>query len=269
MSTATATILPRREPPGPAPGVSSLLVVGGYATDRQPAGSVWFWAHSRFPGDFEVGLHRHERLEILTLVLEGTMSHYDTATRQWTDLHPGDAQIVQSGPGISHNERFLTGTRGFQIQFDPGSEAARHQEPSYTDFPAESFTARLAGESLVTDLVGGDGPIDVRTEGLSVRRMALPAGTDAELEVGHGRYTLAYLIEGTATINGTDADDGDATSLNGASSMIVHASGPADLFVVSVPANPSYEPQRRRAGEPGEQVRPPFPGASSDPGPSA
>lgn len=265
MTASTATILPRREPPGPAPGVSSLPVLGGYASDGEPAGALYFWAHSRFPGDFEVGLHRHERLEILTLVLEGIMSHFDTATRRWIDLHPGDAQLIRSGPGISRNERFITGMRGFQIQFDPGYDVAMQQQPSYTNYPASSFSAYLAGDALVTDLIGGDGPIDARTEGLSVRRAAVPAGSGAELQLGAGRFTLAHLIEGAAVVNGARAEVGDATSLGGASSMWIEATAPADLLVVSVPAHPSYEPQRRRLRA-GEQARPPFPGASGDPG---
>jgi quercetin 2,3-dioxygenase len=267
MTTSIAAVLPRREPPGPAPGVSSLLVLGGYAADGEPAGALYFWAHSRFPGDFEVGLHSHERLEILTLVLDGIMSHYDTATRRWTDLHPGDAQLIRSGPGISHNERFITGMRGYQIQFDPGQDMARRQEPSYTNYPVSSFSAHLVGGALVTDLVGRNGPIDARTEGLSVRRIAVPAGASAALEVGAGQFTLAHLIEGAAAINGASAEAGDAISLDDASSLSVAATAPADLFVVSVPARPSYEPQRRRFGA-GEQARAPFPGASGDPGPS-
>jgi quercetin 2,3-dioxygenase len=264
MTTSTATILPRREPPGPTRPdgrTSDLLVLGGYTSDGQPTGAVYFWALSRFPGDFEVGLHRHDGLEILSVILDGTLSHYDTATCQWADLHPGDAQLMWAGSGVYHNERFLTGTRGFQVQFDPGPAASVPAEPSYTDYPAASFSAYLLGDALVTDLVGGYGPVEARTEGLSVRRIAAPNGARAELQVGADRVTLGYLIEGTAVIDATKAAAGDLISLDG-TTMTIHATAPADLLVVSVPAHPSYDPLRLNP-EDLQDHRPPFPAAGT------
>ena len=246
MTTSTATILRRREPPEGAsrPTQSSLPVLGGYTSDGEPAAAVFLWAATRFRDDFEYALHRHEGLEILTLVLQGTMGHYDTATGQWAYLNAGDAQLIRSGSGVSHIERGASGTRGFQIQFDPDYAAALEQEPSYTDYPAASFTAHLLGDALVTELVGDGGPIDARTERLSVRRVAVPAGSRAELAVGPGRFTLAYLIHGAATVNGAPAAIDDVVSLGGADSLTADATAPADLLVVSLPASPSYEPRR-------------------------
>ena len=218
MTTLTSTVLPRREPPGGAakPTQSSLPVLGGHTSAGEPSAAVFFWGATRFREDYEYPLHRHEGLEILTLVLQGTMGHYDTATGQWAYLNAGDAQLMRSCSGVSHIERGASGTRGFQIQFDPGYDAALGQEPSYTDFPASSFTARHAGGGLVTDLVGDGSPVQARTEGLSVRRVAVPSGTRAELAVGPGRFTLAYLIDGTATVNGASAAADDVISLAGA-----------------------------------------------------
>jgi quercetin 2,3-dioxygenase len=216
------------------------------------------WAHGRYRDEYEFGLHRHERLEILTVVVEGTISHYDTATGRWADLRAGDAQMMWSGTGISHIERAARGTRGFQIQFDPGQDVASRQTPSYQDYPATSFTAHRSGDALVTDLVGGGGPIKARTEGLSVRRIFLPAGAGAEVQVGSGRFTLAYLIDGAAAVNGADAASDDVISLNGASAMTVVATAPTDLLVLSVPASPSYPPLRF---DPQEMARRGAPGA--------
>jgi quercetin 2,3-dioxygenase len=247
MTTATATVLPRREPPAPAsaPMRTSLPVLGGYTPDGEPAAAVFLWAATRFRGDYEYALHRHEGFEILTLIVAGTMGHYDTAAGRWAYLSAGDAQLMRSGSGVSHIERAVSGTRGFQIQFDPGYDAALGQEPSYTDYPAASLPAHQAGDALVTELIGAGAPIEARTEGLSVRRLAVPAGSRAELPVGPGRLTLAYLIDGAATINGASAAGDDVVSLGGAHSLTAEAAAPADLLVVSLPASPSYEPRRR------------------------
>lgn len=261
MTTASATVLPRRQPPGPpgqaeARAVSTLPVLGGYAADGQPTGALFLWAHSRYRSEFEFGLHRHEGFEILTIVLDGTMSHYDTATGRWADLKAGDAQLMRSGSGISHIERAADGTRGFQIQFDPGYQAALRREPSYTDYPAASFTAQSTGDAIVTEIVGHGGPVQARTEGLSVSRVAVPADGRVELNVGPGRCTLAYLIDGAATINGAAASSDDAISVNGAESLTAAAATSTDLLIVSVPASPSYQPRRLDPREMGERGAP-------------
>jgi redox-sensitive bicupin YhaK (pirin superfamily) len=126
-----------------------------------------------------------------------------------------------------------------------GYEAALPREPAYTNYPAASFRAHPAGDGLVTEIVGGDGPIEARTEGLSVRRVTVPCGARAELRVGPGRMTLAYMIDGEAMVNGTPAARDDALSIGRAPAITAEATAPTDLFVVSAPASPSCKPQRR------------------------
>jgi hypothetical protein len=73
----------------------------------------------------------------------------------------------------------------------------------------------------------------------------VPAGARADLEVGPHRFTLGYLIAGIGTVDGVAVTDNDAVSLNGASAVTVSADAPIDIFVVSVPAKPSYQPIRQ------------------------
>jgi redox-sensitive bicupin YhaK (pirin superfamily) len=247
--TSDVTVLHQAEQFQAAPfgGVfrANKPVVGGHSADGQLSAGLFYWSHSRFHDDFEFGLHHHEGFEIATFILEGENSHYDTATRQWVDLHAGDVQIIRSGSGVSHNERVAKGSRAFQIWWDPGYHEALRDQPSYTDHAASAFTPHSDGDAFVTDLIGGDGPVLARTEGLSVQRIAVPAGARADLEVGPHRFTLGYLIAGIGTVDGVAVTDNDAVSLNGASAVTVSADAPIDIFVVSVPAKPSYQPIRQ------------------------
>jgi len=242
-TTPAATVLPRTAPRRlqglMLPGTP---VVGGYTSDGQPAGPVFYWSDTRFPHDFESGLHHHEGLEIVSFILNGSASHYDGVTGQWVDLHAGDAEIIRSGSGIGHSELAAAGARVLSIWFDPGYDAAIRRRPSHTHHPAASFTARPAGDALVTDLIGGAGPIRARTAGLSFRRITARAGSSTDLDLGSGRFTLAYLTGGAATINGAHAADGDALSLNGARWMTVRVTVPIDLFEVSVLVNSPHRP---------------------------
>ncbi|MFJ8111028.1 pirin family protein [Streptomyces sp. NPDC096132] len=249
METTRATLLPRQDRAKPALGVNALsnrVVAGGHAADGQPSAALFFWSHTRFLSDFTFGLHPHEGFEIISFILEGRTRHFDTKTDRWLDLRGGDAQIIRSGSGLWHREGATKGARVFQMWFDPGFDTALRIEPSYTDHPAAQFTARPSGDVLVTDQVGGDGPIRALTEGLSIRRVALVQGARAQLDVGAHRFTLVYVLDGEATVNGTRATTDDTVSLGGASAMTVKAADSADLFLVSLPGQPAYQPVRGR-----------------------
>ncbi|MFC8672142.1 pirin family protein [Streptomyces griseorubiginosus] len=249
METIGAVVLPKQDRAKPAPGVNALsnrVVEGGYAADGQPSAALFFWSHTRFLSDFTFGLHPHEGFEIISFILEGRTRHFDTKTDRWLDLRGGDAQIIRSGSGLWHREGATKGARVFQMWFDPGFNTALRTEPSYTDHPAGQFTARASGDVIVRDQVGGDGPIRARTEGLSISRVAVVRGARAELDVGADRFSLVYVLAGEARVNGVRAATDDAVRLGGASVMTVEAADSADLFLVSLPSQPAYQPVRGR-----------------------
>ena len=252
MTTNTSSLAPlRRGDQFQVNGAGGVIrankpVVGGHSADGLPSAGLFYWSHSRFTDDFEFGLHRHEGFEILTFVLDGENAHFDTAGTTWTPLRSGDVQIIRSGSGISHNERVARGTRAFQIWFDPGYAEALAREPDYRDHPASSFSSTPFGAFTVTDYVGGDGPIRTLVEGLSIRRVSSTEPGTETLALGADRYSVLYVIEGSATIDGTSMAADDALIARGTEAVEVELSAGADLFVVSVASHPTYTPVRGR-----------------------
>jgi redox-sensitive bicupin YhaK (pirin superfamily) len=253
MTTSSSAVsVLRREDQVRPPAVGGVLqankpVVGGRLASGERSAALFYWSHSRFLGDFEFGLHRHEGFEIATFILEGENSHFDTATQQWVTLRAGDMQIIRSGSGVSHNERVAEGSRAFQIWFDPGYVAALELDPSYRDHPAASFTSRPVGGAVVTELIGGDGPVEARTEGLLVRRIRVAQGDQAQIDVGGAdRFSLGYVIDGAPVVNGVAVGIDDAFRLDGDPTMDITATTSTDVFVVSLPAHPSYQPVLQR-----------------------
>jgi len=217
-------------------------VVGGRTADGRPSAGLFYWSHSRFTADFEFGLHRHEGFEILTFVLDGENSHFDTAGTTWVPLRRGDVQIIRSGRGISHSERVAQGTRAFQIWFDPGYAEALGRTPDYRDHPASSFTSEPVSDFGVTDYVGGRGPIRTQVEGLSVRRITSETPATGTVDLGDDRYAVLYLIDGQATVDGLALASDDALVVEDTSGVEVGLSAGADLFVVALAAHPGYTP---------------------------
>jgi redox-sensitive bicupin YhaK (pirin superfamily) len=81
----------------------------------KPYSSLYYWSNGYVMEQCEFGLHPHKGFEIMTFLFEGTIEHYDTATKVWTPLNAGDFQIIQSNSGIQHQEKITKGSRAFQV----------------------------------------------------------------------------------------------------------------------------------------------------------
>ena len=253
MSTQTleVTLLPKTQQQNIAAMggvlVANKPVVGGYLADGRPSSSLFYWSHSHFTNDFEFGLHSHEGFEIITVVLDGANSHFDTATRKWADLVGDDVQIIASGSGVSHNERVAKGTHAFQIWFDPNFYQALQVPPTYQDHLASTFTWAQQDGFSVKDIVGGAGPVDATTAGLAIRRVRINPDSVATLVVSPDDIAFCYVIEGTASIAGVQAQLDDLVTVANALQLVAAAgSEGADVFVITLPQQPSYTPVRGR-----------------------
>jgi len=227
--------------------VANKPVIGGRLADGRPSSSLFYWSHSHFTDDFEFGLHDHEGFEIITVVLDGANSHYDTATRKWADLVTNDVQIIQSGSGVSHNERVAKGTHAFQIWFDPDYQTALRQPANYVDHRAAQFTWEQFDGFAVKDIVGGEGPVVASTLGMAMRRVTVTADAIATIGASPSDLVLCYVIAGSGLVSQTPAERDDLVTMAGASELSIE-SGPdgADIFVISVPQSPAYPPVRGR-----------------------
>lgn len=87
-------------------------------------GPLFYWAWASSHGEAEIALHPHRGFEILSYVLAGELGHYDTLGTR-SRVKTGGAQVMQTGSGISHEEKtFGPGGEFFQIWFEPNLRLA-------------------------------------------------------------------------------------------------------------------------------------------------
>lgn len=143
-------------------------------TERRPVlfqhgmpryGPLFYWAWAKAPEGGFIDEHPHQGFEIVSYVLEGTIEHQDSLGT-WKALNRGDVQVMQTNSGVSHSERFVdtVPTEMFQIWFEPNLREALTKPPTYTDYPASSFTWNNAGGNRVKHILGDGAPAPLRTD---------------------------------------------------------------------------------------------------------
>jgi redox-sensitive bicupin YhaK (pirin superfamily) len=104
---------------------------GGRITEQKPigfpgegskvrrVGPIFYWAWAFAKEEGYIPTHPHQGFEIMTYVVQGKAEHGDSLGTK-SVVGSGGAQVMQTGSGISHEERFIgPDMEGFQIRFEP------------------------------------------------------------------------------------------------------------------------------------------------------
>ncbi|MDB5936248.1 MAG: nuclease [Massilia sp.] len=200
------------------------------------------------------GPHPHRGFETVTFILEGMLTHKDSAGHE-SIIREGGVQWMTAGRGIVHAEvsprEFLRDGGPLEILQLwvnlPGR--LKMTAPAYTGLQRNDIPAIASADGLVTlNLVAGDwqgvtGPVASLT-GVFMSTIELRPGGRIRLPDLHGRNVFLYVVRGSVDVGGDTASafhlaelnaDGDTVELvaeSGALVLFGHA-GPLDEPVVS------------------------------------
>ncbi len=264
MSNTTAKLDIKLYPPE-AQGTGQFD--GGRITETKPlgfpgegpevpnAGPLFYWAWATAEGYGKIGLHPHQAFEIMSYALEGEIGHYDTLGNK-SRVKAGGAQVMQTGSGVSHEEETVGDrTEFFQIWFDPFVNQTISDKPTYREFSAEDFPKRVQDGVSVKYVIGGDGPITLKTDAL-MKDLSLPPGHQFLWDLKANRSLAVVVIEGEGLI--VDEETGRKDRLNKKDFALIHAQGDGQvcfqakieqalrLAVIEVPATVDYPLYRER-----------------------
>ena len=214
-------------------------VASGTKATVKPYSNLFYWSHAIAIDDCEFGLHPHEGFEIMTFILEGNVTHFDTATKVWTPLTSGDFQVIQSNSGIQHQERIAKGTRSFQIWFDPNFYEAIKQKPSYVDYHSKDFEPSLENEMLTTTYVGGQSKAFVMTPHLTIKKLSFNETTKTALPLDENSSYTFYVLEGSGLINSQKIERDDAIRVSNTNNFDIDFKG--ELFYIQTPTVLDYK----------------------------
>ena len=176
--------------------------------------------------------HPHDEMEIITVVLDGEMTHEDSMGNK-TVIAAGDVQRMSAGTGITHSEFNLS--RGpvhfYQIWLYPEVPLLA---PSYDQMHFESadfhntFFPVASGQGL-------EGVVSFHTDA-TVYRAAIDAGKVLEYRTREDRRIFVYLTEGTIEINNVRLQKHDQARIDMETVLKFDVCKPCELVLIDIPS---------------------------------
>jgi hypothetical protein len=174
--------------------------------------------------------HPHQDMEIVTLILEGRLTHADSVGGGGT-LGPGDVQRMTAGAGITHSEvnRGAVPVHLFQIWILPETSGLA---PSYE----QATVAWRDRPGRLVPAVSGrgiPGTLPIHQE-VTLFAALLPPGEEREYDP-EGRRVFVYLSQGRLTLNGRPMEGGDQARIEGEDRLSLRSKGASELVLIDLP----------------------------------
>jgi redox-sensitive bicupin YhaK (pirin superfamily) len=174
------------------------------------------------------GMHPHRNMEILTVMLEGQLTHCDSMGHQET-LRADECQLMSAGRGVLHSE--MNDAPGaaslLQIWLLP---AVANTEPGYQQkhFPFKT------GMTLIASPDGRDDSLVLRQQAC-IWRVRSPAGEALRLPLSQGKHAWLQVISGSVSVGGELHAAGDALGVKDETALALETLQDADLLYFDLP----------------------------------
>ena len=176
--------------------------------------------------------HPHDEMEIITIVLDGEMTHEDSMGNR-TVIRAGDVQRMSAGTGLTHSEFNLASkpVHFYQIWIFP-DKADLNPTYDQKSFMPNEWRNRLfpvaSGQNL-------PGTVTFNTDA-TIYRCELDQGMEVTLQDTSGRRIFVYLTKGTLAANGNMMASNDQARIDIDETLILKADERADFILIDVPS---------------------------------
>jgi redox-sensitive bicupin YhaK (pirin superfamily) len=178
-------------------------------------------------------MHRHAHMEIVTVMLSGTLTHTDSLGNSGT-LSAGEVQAMSAGPGILHSEWNASPTTSvelLQIWIVPREDVPR---PTY----AQKYFDEKLGHNNFQILVSGSVTPDTLTiaQDAEISRGVIDKGVALTIPVQSKTHGLfLFVISGTVSLGEDVLHARDAIEITDESMVTLRADESSDVLCLHVP----------------------------------
>jgi len=176
--------------------------------------------------------HPHQEMEIVTVVLEGEITHQDSMGNK-AIIKAGDVQRMSAGRGLTHSEFNLADqpVHFYQIWIYPD---VRGLTPTYDQkhFSPSSWKNRLV------PVASGQGLQDVVTfhTNATIYRADLDKGQQVEFKADDSRRIFIYVTNGNLSVNHQKLEREEQARIDLEGKLILKANKNTGLILIDVPS---------------------------------
>lgn len=212
----------------------SFSFAGYYDPSRIHFGALRVLNDDIVAGGEGFGKHPHDNMEIITVVLEGSLEHKDSMGHTEA-IYPNEVQVMSAGTGIFHSEYNHDDTEHvnlLQLWIFPDK---KNVQPRYDQTYFEPAERVNKLQKLVS-------PIGTEEVGLKIHqnariyRSTLEPGktiTHQIYSTNHGVYV--FVISGSIDANGQVLHKRDAAGISNTEALELTASQVSDVLLIEVP----------------------------------
>lgn len=180
------------------------------------------------------GKHPHDNMEIITIVLEGTLEHKDSMGHA-QQIVPNEVQVMSAGSGVTHSEYNPDAnnrTNLLQTWIFPDK---KNVQPRYDQkmFPAEERVNML--QPLVSPITNEDAGLKIH-QSAWIYRTTLEAGKSV-MHTLHSKQHGAYIfvIDGKVNVGDQTLGKRDALGISETDTIDIKADATSDVLIFEVP----------------------------------
>jgi redox-sensitive bicupin YhaK (pirin superfamily) len=184
--------------------------------------------------------HPHSEMEIITLVLEGEVSHEDTLGNR-TAITAGEVQRMTAGTGVAHSEmnRQDKPLHLYQLWFMPSQKGlAPSYEQKDLGFIGSKFlrdnknelVPLATGQRVLEDVV-------YMNSNSTIYWSNLDCGKKLTFKTFPIRLTFIYVKEGSITVNGIVLSPNDQARIDAEDVLDIEATKDAQFILIDLPGS--------------------------------
>ncbi|MVN75535.1 pirin family protein [Hymenobacter sp. HMF4947] len=179
--------------------------------------------------------HPHSEMEIVTLVLEGEVSHEDTMGNR-TTITAGEVQRMTAGTGLAHSEmnRQDKALHLYQLWFMPSQKGLA---PSYEQKDLGFLNGKknvliplVTGQRVLEDVV-------YINSNSTIYWSNLDAGKTLTFKTFPIRLTFIYLKQGSIYVNGVELGPSDQARIDSENVLEIKATQDAQFILIDLPGS--------------------------------
>ena len=174
------------------------------------------------------GMHPHNDMEIITIILEGALEHRDDMGNG-SVIRPGDVQVMSAGTGVFHSEFNPDENQPaklFQLWIFPKE---KNITPRYDQKSFEINHRLNSFQTVASGFRKGEELYIHQDAALLLGK--LDAGQGVKHTLAKDRHAWIHVAEGEVTINGSKLSGGDAIALSEEESLNISASKPSQVLL--------------------------------------